>query len=446
MNRNLIQKKNILLGLTFKSFGIVLNFVLVPVLIFFLGKVEYGVWITVFSITNWIFTFDIGIGHGLRNKLTEALSLKDHDKASKIVSTSYFLISFFALTIFLIGVIIIVFSDFQSILNYKGSTNSYLQSFILLSLFFTVLNFILSLYKKLYLAIHKSYIIELVNLIFQIIYLVLILSWVYLDFSKSLINLIIIYGVINLIVSVAASIIFFKIKKKIPFSYKNFSLKEAKALFSLGGKFFIINISLLVILSTDNVIISNLLGPSHVTDYSIIQKVFQFLIVVFSIVLSSSWGLYSESIIKKDYKWIRENIRKMNFLFIGILIIGTLLYYFIEPILNIWIGKDIVLLPRGLVFYNMLYTFIFCFTNIYMFFINAANKINIQMYLYVIGALINIPLSIYLVNKLGTSTGVIIATIICILPLFIVMPIQTKRILKKLDNNVLDVLNPKTKC
>ena len=437
MNRNIIQKKNILFGITFKGISIFLNFLVVPILILFLGKIEYGVWITIFSIVNWIFTFDLGIGQGLRNKLTEALSVNDNLKASQIISTSYIFISIFSLVILLIGIGFIYFVNFQDLLNYKGKSNLYLENFVFLSLFFTIVNFTLSLYKNLYLAVHKSFMVELVNVFFQTFYLIVILIWLHFNLEKSLINLVLIFGVINFIVSVIATFVFFKIQEKVSFSFINFNLKEGKLLFKLGGKFFIINISLLVILSTDNIIISNLLGPSFVTDYFTIQKVFQVLIVVFTVVLSSSWGLYSEALTNKDFNWIKGNLKKMNIYFLGILIFGVFIFYFIEDILNIWIGEDLVIIPKGLAFCNLLYTFIFCFTNIYMFFINASNKINLQMYLYIFGALINIPLSIFLVRLLGSSTGVIMSTLLCFLPLLIIMPIQSNKIIKNLEKESL---------
>jgi hypothetical protein len=68
-----------------------------------------------------------------------------------------------------------------------------------------------------------------------------------------------------------------------------------------------------------------------------------------------------------------------------------------------------------------------------MFFINASNKINIQMYLYVFGAIINIPLSIFFVKLLGSTTGVILSTLICFFPLLVIMPIQSYVIIKNLE-------------
>tara|TARA_B110000908_G_C10120935_1_gene387568 strand:- start:709 stop:933 length:225 start_codon:yes stop_codon:yes gene_type:complete len=72
-----------------------------------------------------------------------------------------------------------------------------------------------------------------------------------------------------------------------------------------------------------------------------------------------------------------------------------------------------------------------------MFFINASNKINLQMYIYICGALINIPLSIFLVRLLGSSTGVILSTLLCFLPLLIIMPVNARRIIKKLEKESL---------
>lgn len=433
MDRNKVQQKNIFFGIGYKGASVLLNFLLVPILITFLGKVEYGVWVTVFSIVNWIFTFDLGIGQGLRNKLTEALSNNNYIKASQLISTSYIFITSFAILILVIGIGFVFFINFQDVLNFRGRSTPYLQNFIFLSLFFTVINFTLSLYKKLYLAVHKSYMVELVNVFFQIIYLIIIIIWLKFNLEKSLISLIIIFGIINFIVSITATFVFFRIQKKIIFSLNNFCIEEGKLLFDLGGKFFVINICLLIVLSTDNIIVSNLLGPSFVTDYFTVQKVFQLLIVFFTVVLSASWSLYSEAIINKDFNWIRGNFRKMNFYFLGILAVGLFLFLFIEEIINIWIGKDIVVIPKGLVLCNLIYTFIFCFTNIYMFFINASNEINTQMYLYAFGAILNIPLSVYFVKYFDSSTGVIFSTVLCFIPLLVVMPIQSKRIIKRLE-------------
>ena len=59
------------------------------------------------------------------------------------------------------------------------------------------------------------------------------------------------------------------------------------------------------------------------------------------------------------------------------------------------------------------------------------------MWLLILGAVINIPLSIYLLEYLNLgSSGVILATNISLLPISIILPIQVYKIVKnmKYDN------------
>ena len=432
MNRNIVQNKNIFLGLTFKGLGIVLNLLLVPALLIYLSKEEYGVWVTVFSIVNWIFTFDLGIGHGLRNKLTEALSVEDIDKASALVSTAYVLIAAFAISILILGSVILMNTDLQEVLNYRTEKPEDLILFVLLALLFTVLNFVLSLYKKLYLAIHKSYVLELTNSIFLILFVGCVFFWNNMGWSKGLIGLILLFGTLNILISTFTTYIFFKTKNVIRISLKLYDPSLSKSLFGHGKGFFVINLCLIVILSTDNLIISNMLGPRDVTDYSVVQRVFGLLVLVFNVILSASWGLYTESLISRDYQWIQLNLKKMRWYLGGIMLVGVLFYLFIDRIVEIWLGEGVIELPEGLALLNLIYVIVFGFSNIYMYFINATGKIGLQMKLYLFGAIINIPASIYFVGLLGNSSGVLLATILSVLPLLFAMPAQTRFLLKGL--------------
>ena len=63
----------------------------------------------------------------------------------------------------------------------------------------------------------------------------------------------------------------------------------------------------------------------------------------------------------------------------------------------------------------------------------GTGKIQLQMWLYILGGIINIPLSIYFIRDLNMgSSGAILGTNICMLPLAIIMPIQAYFIIKKM--------------
>jgi len=440
MNRGGVQSSNIILGIFFKGLGICINLLLIPLLIVFLGKTEYGVWVTIFSIVNWIFTFDLGIGTGLRNKLTESLSENNYELASEITSTSYVIIAFFSLFLLVVASISIYFFDFQNILNFYGKPESFLKFFVQISVCFTIINFTLNLYKKLYLSIHKSFLVEFSNSLFLLLYLTGVYFWIQFEFKKDLVVLTFIFGITSILIAIVFTILFFKMNNKIGISIYNFRRKHVSGLFKIGGNFFIINVCLLIILFTDNIIISNMLGPSYVSDYAIIQKLFQLFVVFFNVVLASSWGLYSQAIIKEDYDWIKSNFKKMQKYLLLLFVAAFVLVIFIEDVLTIWIGPGIIKIPKNLVLYNIIYFALFSFNNIYAYYINATGKIQIQMILYILGAICNVPLSFLLVKFLDSSSGVMLATIFCTIPLVIAMPFQAmKKIklaeIKKSNNN-----------
>ena len=77
-------QKNIVLSFLFKGISIIVSLVIVPLTLNYLNPTEYGVWLTLSSIMTWINLFDIGLGNGLRNKLTEALTLGDIKKGQNL--------------------------------------------------------------------------------------------------------------------------------------------------------------------------------------------------------------------------------------------------------------------------------------------------------------------------------------------------------------------------
>lgn len=93
---------NIASSFVIKGASILLSLLLVPITLDYLNPYEYGIWLTLSSVLMWINYFDIGLGNGLRNKLSEALAVGDDNLARIYVSTSFFILFLIALSIFFI--------------------------------------------------------------------------------------------------------------------------------------------------------------------------------------------------------------------------------------------------------------------------------------------------------------------------------------------------------
>ena len=82
---------------TFKILAMGLSYISIPLFLKYLGEKDYGIWMTIFSIVSWINTFDLGIGNGLKNKLTENYSKKNFQEMKEYIMTGYISLSFLAL-------------------------------------------------------------------------------------------------------------------------------------------------------------------------------------------------------------------------------------------------------------------------------------------------------------------------------------------------------------
>jgi O-antigen/teichoic acid export membrane protein len=81
---------------------------------------------------------------------------------------------------------------------------------------------------------------------------------------------------------------------------------------NLGWKYFVIQIAIIVVFSSNNLIISKLLGSSEVTHFNILMQLFSTALIVFSLITTPYWSAFTEANISKDNQWIKSAIKKFK--------------------------------------------------------------------------------------------------------------------------------------
>jgi len=408
-----------------------LSYISIPLFLKYLGNRDYGIWMTIFSIVGWINTFDLGIGNGLKNKLTENYTKKNYKEVREYIITGYISLSFLALLFWLIGCLGIYFFNFSQGLNINYYSENYLKLLFFITYSLTLFNFIVKIYNVLYLAVHNSYISNLCTLLFQVIFIIILVLLNKLN-KISILTIVFVYPGFTLLLGVIFTILFFRKYKNLRPKLIDFKKEKIKMINNLGLYFFIIQISILIIMTTDNMIIMRYLGAEEVATYNIVSKLFQAILLIEALISAPMWSLFVDAYIKNDKSWIINIYKKLNLLFL-VAILGVTIAIFIAPLLiKIWIGKELVL-PKYLILFWGIFIINRIWGDIYCIFTNATNKIKLQMWLLILGAVINIPLSIYLLKYLNLgSSGVILATNISLLPISIIIPIQVYRIIKNM--------------
>lgn len=428
MNRKSIIFKNVGLGIFYKILNMAIVFTTIPLLLNYLEKEQYGIWVTIFSLVNIVFFVDAGIGNGLKTKLSEALSLKNFQLAKSYISTAYIAIFLISLIVLGIGIGGILMINLQDLFNTTIPERE-LKTVLFVTLFLVITSFVLNLFKSFYYANQQASKVELALLIYQIT--VLISTFLLLHyFSRKLLFVALFYGISNIIIGLIFTILFFKKNKQISPSFAAFRKDKVRDLMALSLAFFGIQLCMIVIFATDNLIISKLLGPSEVTNYDIVYKLFQVAITIVVIAQDPFWALYTDAYQKKDFVWIKKTIIRLNRLFVIFVFMIVGLFYLSRPLIKLWIQRDLFI-STSLVLCMAIFVLIRVYGTIYMTFLNSIARVKLQLGLYVFGAIINIPLSIFFVKNFNLgSSGVILGTVFSILSLSLILPIQTYKILK----------------
>lgn len=390
---------------------------------------EYGIWLTLSSIISWFAFFDIGLGNGLRNKLAEALANDDYKLAQTYVSTTYAILTIIITAFYLIYIIISPFVDWVKILNTSPDLSNELQLLVFVVITSFALQFVFGLITTVLTADQKPAIGSSIGVIGSIFYLIvlIILSK---TTSGSLVYLAIASGGSSLIFIIIASIyLYSNTYRVIRPSLNAIDFKYFRGLGSLGIKFFLVQISALILFSTDNMIITQVLGPEHVTPYNIARKYMGVPLMAFSIIMWPLWSAFTEAFTKKDYDWIKNAIIKMLKIW-GILVFASIAFLaFSKTFYHLWLGNKVII-PVMLSCLMGLSSIIVGWNQIFVFFINGVGKIKLQLYMGFVTTVINIPLSIFFARQLNLgSAGVILATNVCLFIGSIWAPIQYYKII-----------------
>jgi O-antigen/teichoic acid export membrane protein len=145
--RSVRAKKNIIASFFIKGGNIAVGLLLVPLTINYLDPTKYGIWITLSSILGWFGFFDIGLGHGLRNRFAEAKARGEFKLVKTYVSTTYAILALIISGFIFLFVFVNPFLNWNLLLNADEAivSGSELRLLALIVFTFVSLSFVFKL-------------------------------------------------------------------------------------------------------------------------------------------------------------------------------------------------------------------------------------------------------------------------------------------------------------
>lgn len=409
-------------------------FISIRLLLDYLGNDNYGLWVLVFTLFQLVLLMDFGIQSSLKTKIPVLIHEQKLDLIKSYIKSTYKISGYIAAFIFISFLIFSFLVDFKSFFNIEFQSKPFVTFLFVLNVFFFCINFIANIHKSLYVAFLKGKYSEESLAVNQIGLLLLFVGLiaVFPDITseEKLIAISIINGLFTFLVNLLYTFRFFKMESLNLSTKLKASNEFIKGILKLGFKYMIIQIGILIIFSSDNYIISNAFSPTEVTPYEIVNKLFQFPLMILFAAISPLWSMFAKNYIEKNKESLLNSFKNFNKYFIGIsivVIIGVL----ISPyIISLWIKEPIVI-PKYLILLTGIVTLLRIFTNFYAFFLYGIGNLNLYIYILLISVLIKIPLSYYFVNLGYGINSVVISSLVLMTIWMMIIPYKCYKLVKE---------------
>ena len=316
--------------------------IIVPITLPYLGDERFGVWMTISSIAIFLSFLDFGIGNGLINRVAHANTSGDRTELSFVVTHGLLVLTIIGGGLALVTLPIINIIPWDMVIKVKNPENadeirSALLTFLLIFAFSIPLNAI----QKIFQGMQISWQAHLIRGLGSIISLAVV--WVLAKQNADIPQLLIAtYGIQTAILLVP--LIALARKKILRFeSLRHPNLMaETTVLLRNGGLFFLLQIAGLLVWSVDSLIIASTLGAASVTQFALVQRIFQIVLLSLAIFNSPLWGAYADAHSRGDKLFISKTLRKSLVGTVIVALIGTIsISAMSQYIFKLWIDSAI---------------------------------------------------------------------------------------------------------
>lgn len=410
------------------------NFVVISITLDLLSTKIYGVWITLYTTISWLSFFDLGLGNGMRNLFAVNRAIGNQEKNKQLVSTSYIIVLGIALILLIVGLPFVYYADIARFFNISDIAIPDLRCVLSLLVVVTSLQLITKLINSIFLADQKPALSSLIDC--SGVVCSLLLLFILKDrLVGSLFNLSLIITLPTFIISFIVTLFAFnKNYRKLKPSLKCFNLKISNKLINLGLRFFLIQLSALIILQGSNIIILKFIGAEEVSVFSLVYKYFNVIVTIFTLVLTPYWSFFTDSYAKNNYNQLKQGFKQLLISWLAISMVGVVMWIALPFSFKIWLNQELDI-PAYLPVSLLLFSVFSNLGSVFIYFLNGTSSyLNFQLAIVLAFAALLYPLSAYLLPTYGVL-GVVFTMFFANSYGVLFAPYLSYKVLKRMKSN-----------
>ncbi|KMK93094.1 lipopolysaccharide biosynthesis protein, partial [Rossellomorea marisflavi] len=296
-----------------------------------------------------------------------------------------------------------------------------------------LVQFFLKVITSILYAMQKSALNNFLNLSSNIIILVYVSFVTPTTLSNNIISLALVHVLaVNVPLLFTTFIVFSTKLKKCKPNLKFFKKSYAFDVIKLGGAFFWIQIMFMIITTTNEFLITWLVGTAEVVEYQIYNRLFLLVGTLFALALTPIWSTVTKALSEKNYNWIKKLFKILNLIALIAVVCEFAMIPFLQLGINIWLGENTIKVNY---YYAVIFAIsgsVFIWNGVLSSIANGLGELKTQSIFLTVGAFIKIPVAWFLVTIFDSWIGVIVANIVAMSLYSIIQPLRINKLLKNL--------------
>lgn len=335
------------IGASYLRFGVTsaCSLVAVPVYLHFLGKEEYGLWLTILSVLMPLTLMSLGFPTISQNLLAEARAADDWTGVNRILTTSFVFLTGAAAAACLLMLGALRLGVVQAVLKTSPQLRGSLVPALLIALAgfvfsqpFQVFRLGFRAFERVDLEQHGLSALSVANLL-----LVIVVLWA----GKGIVGVAEVYAMLQLAGGIAYFLAFTRKYRRVHFASRFFSWKLARRMLAPGFHFFVVSVSAILMWGIDNIVISGVMGVAFVAAFAIAARLTSLLRGMIALPFTTS----GPTITVLNAQGRQDSLRRLFFLSTKLALSAAVLFsveliFFGRSFIALWAGRS-VLVGRG---------------------------------------------------------------------------------------------------
>lgn len=404
-------------------------FAATPLMLHLLGSQQFGVWLVLLSVFQWITLCDLGVSAGARNEIARAAAAQEHERVRTAVTTGWFYVVLISLALFVLVAVVLTLTPAQQWLATRVFKGIDPGAALWLVVAGACVSFAAGYVQSVYAALEQPSVFSLASLAINGGFLVL-LGVAYLLRLNLMVHIAALY--LFAIVGSNAWLIFRFFARHPQYRPRRSALDHSlrSGILGFGMRLFIIQVAALVIFTTSRLMASMLLGPQSVVIYDAGFKVFSLVTMIHTLIMATLWSSFTQAYERREMAWIRLSllrlVQSMVPLALGCSVLAVLSPWFISW----WLGAGQVGEQKFYALFAVV-TVLSCWSNIFSYFLNGIGNTRVQLMSAIAAGLVNLPATYFFTKIAGFGlSGILLGTLVSLSFFSVLGPLHVLHVLK----------------